>query len=410
MKLPSDVKFILDKFFENSYESFIVGGCVRDTLLSRPLNDYDITTNALPETTMQLFEKTIPTGLQHGTITVLLNNEPYEVTTYRIDGEYKDGRRPDDVVFVTNIKEDLARRDFTINALAYSPYFGFKDYFNGEEDLKNKIIRAVGDPHTRFNEDGLRMLRAIRFSSQLNFDIENSTFNAIKTNAHLIQKISNERINIELTKTLLSQNPSDGFIKLNETKLLENIFPELYKKYFDKDYFLGNITKLDKLNDFIASKLVFILSTCFKDISLDDFRYALKKLRFDNATISKSLSIFSNQKGYKNINSDKELKIFISLVGKDLILQLFEYLILLKPNDKLLKLQNRTIEILNSTDALSIKDLFISGSELISEFNLKPGKEIGELLSSLLLEVLENPELNNKVALLKLANNKLKIK
>lgn len=410
MRLPSDVEFILDKFYENSYEAFIVGGCVRDTLLSRPINDYDITTNALPEKIMELFEKTIPTGLKHGTITVLLNSEAYEITTYRIDGDYKDGRRPDNVIFVSNIKDDLARRDFTINALAYSPYFGFKDYFSGKDDLKNKIIRAVGDANTRFNEDGLRMLRAIRFSSQLNFSIETKTFDAIKNNAHLIQKISNERINIELVKILFSGNSSNGFLKLNETGLLENIFPQHYKNYFDKKYFIENISKTDNLNVFLPTKLIYSICTCFKDINLDDFRYVLKKLRFDNNTISKSLSIFSNQNEYKNINSNKDLKIFISSVGKDLIIEFFEYMLITDSNDKLIDLYNRTIKILENNEALSIKDLDISGSELIKEFGLKAGKEIGEILSYLLLEVLENPNLNNKDSLINLANSKLDLK
>ena len=237
MFLIADAKFILDKFYENGYEAFIVGGCVRDTLLDRKLNDYDITTNAMPEKTIELFEKTIPTGLKHGTVTVIINKTPYEVTTYRVDGEYKDNRRPDDVIFVSDIKEDLARRDFTINAMAYSPYFGFKDFFNGRDDLDNRLIKAVGDADKRFNEDALRMLRAIRFSAQLNFTIEEKTYKAIKTNSSLIKNISKERINIELNKILQSNSPSLGIKMLEETNLLKNLLPVEHNKYLDKEYF-----------------------------------------------------------------------------------------------------------------------------------------------------------------------------
>ncbi|MGL5820127.1 MAG: CCA tRNA nucleotidyltransferase, partial [Sarcina sp.] len=246
MFLPVDVKFILDTFHKNSYEAFIVGGCVRDSLLKREINDYDITTNANPKEIMKLFKKTIPTGIKHGTISVLLNNVTYEVTTYRVDGDYIDNRRPDSVIFVNNIKDDLSRRDFTINALAYSPYLGFKDFFDGQEDLNKKLIKAVGNPTKRFNEDALRMLRAVRFSAQLNFTIDKKTYEAIQINAHLIKNISMERISIELLKILKSNSPSLGIQKLIETDLLKNLFELEFKNYFEAEYFSNNILFLNR--------------------------------------------------------------------------------------------------------------------------------------------------------------------
>lgn len=410
MIIPEDVKFILDKFHNNSYEAFIVGGCVRDTLLGRPLNDYDITTNAMPEETIKLFKKTIPTGIKHGTITVLINKEPYEVTTYRIDGEYLDNRRPEEVIFVSNIKEDLARRDFTINALAYSPYLGFKDYFNGTEDLKNKIIRAVGDADKRFNEDTLRMIRAIRFSAQLDFKIEEKTYNAIKKNSELIKNISIERINVELTKTLLSKNPSRGILLLEDTRILENLFFEDHNKYFSKEYFQGNIITLDKSTNSLALRLSFLISTYFKDISDSDFRKILRQLRFDNKIISNCFNLYSNLNSYLSINSNKELKKLISSIGSDLIFILFEYALLL-PNlknediEKIHELISETKRILNDKEPISTKDLAISGSDIIAEFKIKPGKELGTIINHLVDKVLENPKLNNRADLFNIIEN-----
>ena len=204
INIPNNVQFIIDTFYKNNYEAFMVGGCVRDCLLGLTPKDYDITTSALPNITESLFEKTIPTGIKHGTITVVLDNENLEVTTYRTEGNYLDNRHPESVEFVSNIKEDLSRRDFTVNALAYNNKEGLIDYFNGIDDIKNKTIKAVGDPNKRFQEDALRMLRAIRFSCQLGFKIDDSTYAAIKSNYKLIKNISIERIRDELCKILTS--------------------------------------------------------------------------------------------------------------------------------------------------------------------------------------------------------------
>ena len=196
--IPEKVEYILNTLLENGYEAYAVGGCVRDVLLGRKPGDWDITTSAKPEQVKKLFRRTIDTGIQHGTVTVMLEKEGFEVTTYRIDGEYEDSRHPKCVEFTTNLVEDLKRRDFTINAMAYNHVAGIVDEFGGMEDLKRKRIVCVGDPQERFKEDALRMLRAVRFSGQLGFEIEENTKNAIQILAPTIQNISAERIRVEL--------------------------------------------------------------------------------------------------------------------------------------------------------------------------------------------------------------------
>ena len=207
IQIPSHVEYIIGKLNQNGYEAFAVGGCVRDTLLGRTPGDWDITTSARPEQVKALFRRTIDTGIQHGTVTVMLERTGYEVTTYRIDGEYEDGRHPRQVEFTSDLLEDLKRRDFTINAMAYSHETGIVDAFGGMEDLEKRVIRCVGEPMERFEEDALRILRAIRFSAQLDFSIEEKTREAITRIAPNLAKVSRERVQMELTKLLCSDHP-----------------------------------------------------------------------------------------------------------------------------------------------------------------------------------------------------------
>ena len=202
--IPQDAVWILNKLNEGGHEAYIVGGCVRDSILGRIPQDWDITTSALPEETKTIFDHTFDTGIKHGTITVVLHHENYEVTTYRIDGEYADCRHPDEVSFTKKLNEDLLRRDFTMNAIAYHPKEGFRDPFHGQEDIAAGIIRGVGEPARRFQEDALRMLRCVRFSAQLGFAIDPETWAALCANTALIQKISAERIREELQKLWLA--------------------------------------------------------------------------------------------------------------------------------------------------------------------------------------------------------------
>ncbi|MDO5418012.1 MAG: polynucleotide adenylyltransferase, partial [Lachnospiraceae bacterium] len=207
IEIPEAVEEIIGRLNRCGYEAFAVGGCVRDTLLGREPGDWDITTSASPYQVKEIFRRTIDTGIQHGTVTIMKNHVGYEVTTYRIDGEYEDGRHPKSVQFTSSLKEDLRRRDFTINAMAYSHETGIVDEFGGMEDLAAKTIRCVGNPMDRFTEDALRILRAIRFSAQLDFAIEQKTRDAIAVIAPNIAKVSKERIQVELTKLLLSDHP-----------------------------------------------------------------------------------------------------------------------------------------------------------------------------------------------------------
>lgn len=439
--IPNEVKFIIDTFYKNNFEAFMVGGCVRDSILNNSPKDYDITTSAKPEHTLSLFEKTIPTGLKHGTITVIINNNQYEVTTYRTEGKYLDNRRPSSVEFVSDIKEDLSRRDFTINALAYNQSSGLIDYFNGLSDIKNRIIRCVGEADKRFKEDALRMLRAIRFSCQLNFDIEEETLKAIINNHKLINNISCERIRDELCKILTSDNPSKGLILLKDTGLLEIILPEIDSlinftpkcSNHNNDVFKHTLNVIDNT----YNNLILRLAALFHDVgklntlSLNKngfyhfpnhniegslmTRKILSKLRFDNNTINIVCKLIEHHL-VLNVNylpSKSEVKKLLNTIGKENINILFDLQradinSLDNPKIFLAKvdyMDNLVSEILSNNEPLKIKDLNISGETLIKSFNLKPGKLIGDILNFLMDKVLENPNLNTKESLLKLSND-----
>lgn len=371
--IPKNVRYIIDTLYSNGYEGFMVGGCIRDKLLNKNPMDYDIATSAPPEVTQKLFNKTIPTGIKHGTITVLIDNIPYEVTTYRIDGNYSDNRKPDKVTFVSNIKEDLARRDFTINAFAYNHKEGLIDYFSSKEDLDTKVIRCVGIPNKRFNEDALRMLRAIRFSSQLNFKIEKETFNSITNNASLISSISKERVRSELSKILLSNNAYLGVSNLKITGLLRYIFP----------FNLNINPKIDKLPKDLSCRLSFL----FLKISLEEILNSMKFLTFDNKTIDSTIKLLTCYPDLDSCSTKANCKRLINKVSKNNIFTLLNFYEIL--NDINLSNLEKTInDILNNNEALIIKDLNINGNDLKNELNIS-GKKLGETLNYLLNEVIE---------------------
>ena len=225
IQIPEQANIILEKLQASGHEAYVVGGCVRDALLGREPHDWDITTSALPQEVKKVFTRTVDTGLKHGTVTVMIGREGFEVTTYRVDGVYEDGRHPKEVTFTPNLREDLQRRDFTINAMAYSPAGGLVDLFGGREDLENGIIRAVGDPMQRFSEDALRIMRAVRFSAQLGYEIEPGTFHAAQTLAPTLNRISSERIRDELEKTIMSDRP-DYLRKAREAGITRQFLPE----------------------------------------------------------------------------------------------------------------------------------------------------------------------------------------
>lgn len=415
MKLPNNVQYILEKFNSNGFEAFIVGGCVRDSLLNKKPQDYDITTNAFPEKIQELFDKTIPTGIKHGTVTVLIDKNPYEVTTYRIDGEYLNNRKPKDVKFVSNIEEDLSRRDFTINAMAYSPYLGFKDCFNGKEDLKNKLIRCVGDPDKRFSEDALRMLRAIRFSCQLNFKIEKLTAESIRKNFKLIKNISMERIQSEFTKIILSNDPDKGLMLLRKLGFSDFLIEEFkslklincYDVYDDIHDTYGLINSLPKkLHVRLAGLFYKVFNS---ENAIEKCRTILKKLKYDNNTINDTCNLVENINSISCNMTRKKLKLLINAVGTENIFDLLDlqksYLSYMDEYDTecIDILKNRVSDILASKEPIFIKDLAITGNDLITELNFKPGKNIGVILNFLLENVMQTPELNNKEDLLNLS-------
>ncbi len=439
--IPNEVKFIIDTFYNNGFEAFMVGGCVRDSLLNNSPKDYDITTSAKPEDTLSIFEKTIPTGINHGTVTVLINNNSYEVTTYRTDGNYLDNRRPSCVNFVTDIKEDLSRRDFTINALAYNKSFGLIDYFNGINDISKKLIRCVGDADKRFKEDALRMLRAIRFSCQLNFKIEEATLNAIIKNSKLINNISRERIRDELCKILTSNNASEGINTLQKSGLLAEILPEINSLVnfsplsinHNRNIFDHTLNVISKTNNNLILRLSALLHDVGKlnTLTLQDdgiYRFPnhnvegakiskeiLRNLRFDNYTINSVSKLIEHHLVLKvnYIPTRYEIKKLLLEVGEDIIYLLFDLQSadirsLDNPKPFLKKvdyIKDTVSDILKKREPLYISDLDINGEILLKELNLYSGKIVGEILKYLLEKVLENPSLNKKETLILLSNN-----
>lgn len=437
--LPKDVEYIIDTLNKNNFSAYAVGGCIRDKLMHREPKDWDITTSALPENISQIFENTIPTGIKHGTITVLLNKTPYEITTFRIDGKYSDNRHPDKVIFSNSLYEDLGRRDFTINSMAYNHNEGLQDPFNGEKDLRNKLICSVGNPDLRFNEDSLRMLRAIRFSTKLNFQIDKNTVDSIKRNYLLIKNVSMERIRDEISKILLSNTPSIGFHELNKVGLLKIIFPELHacvgfnqrNPHHHKDIFEHTMLVLDNT----PNNLIIRIAALFHDIgkpkcfSIDAkgighfYMHAiegakisqeiLKKLKFDNNTIKIIYTLIKEHLVNRNNLKLPAIKKFINRVGVDNLNYLFELQIAdIKghnpPHDfsPVINLKTSVQKILSRKDPLSLKDLAINGNDLIN-VGYPKGMALGKTLNELLDLVIKKPELNKKDILIKEAAKKL---
>lgn len=390
--LPEDVKYILNTLKKNNYEGYIVGGSVRDSIMGLQPMDYDITSNALPQDIIGLFKKTFETGIEHGTITVVLNNINYEITTYRVDGEYENNRKPKDVTFTSNLYDDIRRRDFTINAICYNPDDGIVDYFNGIKDIENKIIRAVGDPNLRFQEDALRMIRAIRFQCKLGFEMEKETLEGIYSNNYLFKNISAERVREEFTKILLSHHHQNLQV-LIDSKLMS---------YFDEDfheYLKDNISLISPG----CKNPIYAYSCLFNNASPEQIKYFLGKLKFDNFTIKSCISI---NKGMEYpMETIIDIRKLISTFGIEIayiILDLKEIYEVSTPDQK--KYYN---SILGNKDPLFIKDLKVDGNTLKSMGYT--GKGIGKILNHLLNKVLEDPHLNTKELLIDIINNSFAI-
>ena len=433
IELPPKVKQIIDQFEENGFEAFAVGGCVRDSLLGANPYDWDITTNALPQEIKTIFKKTVDTGIKHGTVTVIEGADTYEVTTYRIDGEYEDNRRPNDVIFASKINLDLERRDFTINAMAYNESMGLIDLFGGIDDLNKKVIRCVGIPEERFKEDGLRMIRALRFSAVLGFEIEEKTKEAIIDCSSLIKNISGERIRIELSKTLMSNNP-DRVKMLYELGLMEYVLPEFipciglvqnnpYHAYNVDEHIYRSIENIDGKETLRWAMLLHDIGKGYSkttdkkgvdhfgghvEKSCDIGREILNRLKFDNKTKDSIIRLIKyhdyrvepNKKAVRkalNTIGDELFEDYIRVQKADILSQ--------NPNlieERIKKLENIIEiyeEIIKDKECTKLKDLKITGRELL-EIGFSQGKEIGIILNLLLESVIENPERNNEEWLL----------
>lgn len=397
IELPKDVRHIINVLMENGYEAYAVGGCVRDSILGRTPGDWDITTSALPMQVKALFRRTVDTGIQHGTVTVMLGKNGYEVTTYRIDGKYEDSRHPKSVEFTFNLVEDLKRRDFTINAMAYNDEHGIVDAFDGMGDLKRRIIRCVGKAHDRFDEDALRILRAVRFSAQLGFGIEDDTAKAARELAPTLVKISRERIHTELNKLLLSGNP-DYFSVVYDLGVMKIIIPEL-----------ENIDahKLDKIKHFIKKTSAVLPERYAALLSCVDADIAgriLKGLKLDNATILMAAKLVK----YYNMNpvvSEAAVRHYINEVGENDALRIVDFNISIcgsELNKGYTDMRKICVMVKERGDCTELRNLKISGRDLM-EAGFPAGKQLGEILQKLLCEVLDNPKFNEYNYLLKRA-------
>ena len=390
IEMPRDVEWIIGKIREHGFEAFAVGGCVRDTLLGREPGDWDITTSAKPEEVKGIFGKTVDTGLQHGTVTIIKNRNGYEVTTYRIDGEYHDGRHPESVEFTSNLREDLKRRDFTINAMAYSHETEIVDECGGMEDLADKVIRCVGLAHDRFTEDALRILRAIRFAAQLGFAIEEETYKAISDIAPNLKNVSKERIQVELTKLLLSDYP-EKMMMVDETGICPYVTAD-FGTVFEKEC-AESISKIKTLPKEKSLRWAGFL----RHMDPVKVRAILKGLKLDNETIDNGRIMVDAAQ--TPLNPEKpQIRRFLSKMSR----YQFEGCLYLKELDgdgNVEEIRRLWKEIEEEGDCISLKMLAVNGGDLMAA-GVEKGKGLGEALAWLLDLVLEQPELNHKEILL----------
>ena len=403
MKIPGNVERIIRTLNDHGYEAYAVGGCVRDTLLDRKPGDWDITTSARPQEVKELFRRTIDTGIQHGTVTVMMDRTGYGVTTYRIDGQYVDGRHPKQVEFTSSLIEDLKRRDFTINAMAYSHETGIVDEFGGVEDLNAKTIRCVGDPMERFTEDALRILRAIRFSAQLDFTIEEQTWNAIRVIAPNIAKVSKERIQVELTKLLLSDHPekirevyetgispyiSENFDSLN-WKMAEIPTTLPKEKYVRWAGFLRCANAYDVNGTLMPQPIPSVTEV---PESASRAVKILRDLKLDNDTIGRVKTLVS-WSGVELPETPEAVRRAMSRMEAEVWDALMEL------NEYSEKIHALTEEIRTAGDCLDLKHLAVKGQDLIKA-GVQPGKALGATLNQMLDDVLSHPDHNEKEYLL----------
>ncbi len=435
INLPGKVRYIIGRLESGGYSAYAVGGCVRDSVLGRVPEDWDITTSARPEQVKRLFPRTIDTGIQHGTVTVMLDREGFEVTTFRIDGEYTDARHPEHVTFTPDLSEDLKRRDFTINAMAYNDRVGFVDEFGGLEDLSRGIVRCVGDPFERFREDALRMLRAVRFSAQLDFSIDPKTWSVMKVLVPNIGKVSAERIQTELVKLLVSDHP-ERFAAVYDSGMTDvfmrefSIMMETPQNNRHHWHSVGEHTLLALPR--VRADRILRLAMLFHDVGKPDCRTTdqfgtdhfarhpevgaeitkdiLRRLKFDNETIHRvcQLVLIHDRRpqltkhAIRRALSKNGLEYypdFFAIQRADVLAQ-SHY----QRSQKIAytdAYEQMYYEILADNDCLTVRDLAVNGSDLIAA-GVPKGKAVGEILQKLLLEVLRSPEYNNREYLMRM--------
>lgn len=438
IKIPDGARYIIESIQAAGYEAYVVGGCVRDCVLGREPQDWDITTSARPEQVKELFDHTIDTGLQHGTVTVMQNRTGYEVTTYRIDGKYEDSRHPKEVAFTPDLREDLRRRDFTVNAMAYNDEAGLVDIFGGMEDIRNGVIRCVGNAAERFGEDALRMLRAIRFSAQLDYRIDEQAQEGIRRLAPTLRNISAERIQAELVKILTSPHP-DRLREAYRLGITEIFLPEFdrameteqnhpHHRFSVGEHILHSLSEArpDKI-----LRLAMLLHDIGKPavrttdeagithfhghaaVSADMAKQILRRLKFDNDTIAMvSRLVMYHDYGHDIDPTMRVLRHAINRIGEDAFPMLFEvkYADICAQSDylrreKLERLEawkRMYAEVIRQKQCVTLKELAVSGSDLIAA-GMKPGREMGDVLQKLLELVLEEPSLNTREELMERA-------
>jgi len=437
LQLPTNVEFILNMLNESGYDAYVVGGCVRDALRGEQPHDWDICTSCRPEETVELFEAlghpVLKTGLKHGTVTILMDGDGYEVTTFRTDGDYSDHRRPDAVFFTDSLQEDLSRRDFTINAMAYNPTLGFVDYFGGQEDLKRRIIRCVGDPGQRFNEDALRILRALRFSAVFGFSIDSATENCIRLNKLLLQEIAGERIRDELCKILSADCPARLLRRYAD--VFSVVIPEIeacigFKQnnpYHRYDVWEHTLCAMEESCNDLIVRLALLFHDigkplCYTEdekrtghfyghpaISEQITRGRMRALRFSNREIDAvsqlvkhhndevQLSTAYARRLLNRIGGFEQARRLIDVMKADVAAQ--DHALYHQRTDKLFSFGLILRKIEADRLAFHIRDLAIDGHDLMG-VGYEAGPGIGKMLKQLLDEVIAGDLPNTKAALI----------
>ena len=429
IELPRKVVLIIKNLQRHGYDAYAVGGCVRDSILNRKPEDWDITTSAKPEQVKRIFRRTVDTGIEHGTVTVLIGTDGFEVTTYRVDGLYEDGRHPKEVTFTSRLEEDLKRRDFTINAMAYNDDERLVDAFGGMRDLNYHLIRCVGDPKERFSEDALRILRAVRFSAQLAFPIEPETAEAIKSLAPNLEKISAERIQAELVKLLVSDHPEriQDACELGITKVVLPEWDDMvgvkqntpHHKY---DVAAHTVHALQNVKNDKVLRLTMLFHDMGKPVmkttdenGRDHFKghaiaseqiakTVMKRLKFDNDTIRKVTKLVAYH-DYRMEPTGANVRRAMHEIG----VELFPYYLAVRLADtkaqssyerrgkleNIIQIRELYRNALRNKECVTLKDLAVTGTDLIN-LGIAPGKELGTLLNELLDMVIEDPAWNQK--------------